>query len=111
MKIQHMAFSIILMTSAPAAMAFKGDAAAGEAKSVTCAACHGKDGNSVIAINPSLAGQNYSYLVQALRDYRSGARNNPIMKVQAAPLKDEDIENLAKYFSTQPGKLKSLSAR
>jgi len=111
MKIQNLVFSIVLMTTAPAAMAFKGDVEAGEAKSVTCAACHSKDGNSVIPVNPSLAGQNYSYLAQALKDYRSGARSNPIMKGQAALLKDEDIENLAKYFSTQSGKLVSLPAR
>ena len=102
---------LAMVSTAPSVMAYPGDASAGESKSAVCAACHGKDGNSTIPINPSLAGQNYSYLVQVLKDYRSGARNNPIMKGQAAALTDEDIANLAKYFSTQPGKLVPMSAK
>ena len=104
-KILPILVSTSLIILSPVASAYPGDAKAGEAKSAVCAACHGKDGNSVIPINPSLAGQNYSYLVQVLKDYRSGARKNAIMNGQAAALKDEDIKDLAKYFSTQPGKL------
>jgi cytochrome c553 len=105
--------SMALVSLAPSTLAMPkpGDADAGQAKSTVCAACHGKDGNSAIPINPSLAGQNYSYLVQALKDYRSGARSNPIMKGQAAVLKDEDIADLAKYFSSQSGKLVPMTAK
>ena len=111
MKLQGLFIAAVLMVSTPAAMAYKGDAAAGKEKSAVCAACHGADGNSAIPVNPSLAGQNYSYLVQVLKDYRSGARKNPIMNGQAAGLSDEDIQNLAKYYSTQSGKLVALPAR
>ena len=111
MKYQHILVSLALLGAAPGVMAYKGDASAGEAKAKVCAACHGADGNSAIPVNPSLAGQNYTYLVQALKDYRSGARNNPIMKGQAAGLSDEDIVNLAKYYYTQTGKLVPMTAK
>lgn len=109
MKLQIIVLAAAIMTSLPA-FAYKGDAAAGQAKSAACAACHGADGNSAIPVNPSIAGQNYTYLVQVLKDYRSGDRKNPIMNGQAVGLTDEDIENLSKYFSRQKGKLVDLPA-
>lgn len=102
---------VAMLVVAPQAQAYKGDAAVGASRSTVCSACHGKDGNSIIPLNPSLAGQNYTYLVQTLKDYRSGARKNPIMNAQAAGLSDDDIANLAKYFSTQRGKLTALPHR
>jgi cytochrome c553 len=81
-----------------------GDAAAGKAKSVVCAGCHGADGNSTVPMYPRLAGQHEQYLVTALKEFKSGVRNNPIMKPMAAPLSDQDVENLAAYFSSQPCK-------
>lgn len=80
-----------------------GDAAAGEQKAAACIACHGAGGNSTITINPILAGQHRSYLVQALNGYKNGSRSNPIMKGMAAGLSDQDIEDLAVYFSSQDG--------
>ena len=86
-----------------AAMA-KGDAAAGKTKSATCAGCHGADGNSVAGAGfPILAGQYPDYLVQALKDYKSGQRKNPIMSGFAAGLTDDDINDLSAYFSSQKG--------
>ena len=67
-----------------------------------CQACHAIDGNSPIAENPKLAGQTPDYLAKALRDYKSGARKNPVMGAMAANLKPADIENLAAYFGSQP---------
>ncbi len=81
-----------------------GDAAAGKAKSALCAACHGPAGIAVADMYPNLAGQNQTYLISALNQYRSGARTNPIMKPMAASLSDADVENLAAYFSSLPGK-------
>jgi cytochrome c553 len=83
--------------------AFAADLAAAK-KIVTdvCQACHAIDGNSQIAENPKLAGQNPDYLAKALRDYKSGARKNPVMGAMAANLKPEDIQNLAAYFASQP---------
>jgi len=80
-----------------------GDLAAGQQKSAVCAACHGPDGNSPIAMNPRIAGQYADYLVQVLTEYRSGARPNAVMAGMAAALTDEDIDDLAAWFSSQPG--------
>lgn len=84
-----------------------GDAAAGKEKSSVCAACHGADGNSTIPMNPILAGQYADYLVRALKDYKSGDRQNAIMNGIAAGLSEEDMADLAAYFSSQSG-LKNL---
>lgn len=75
-------------------------------KAATCVACHGEGGAKPIAPTyPVLAGQYASYLVQALKEYRSGARKNPVMMPQASALTDADIEALAQYFERQPGPL------
>ena len=82
------------------------DMSAGAAKAKEiCSACHGADGNSTDVNNPRLAGQHADYLAKALRDYKSGDRNNAIMKGFAAALTKKDIENLAAYFAAQPSAL------
>ncbi|MFZ9406964.1 MAG: c-type cytochrome [Burkholderiaceae bacterium] len=85
------------------------DRAAGEAKAqAQCAACHGKDGNTPIDPSyPKLAGQYADYLAHALSDYKSGARKNAIMAAQAQALSKADIENLAAYYASLPGSLKT----
>lgn len=88
---------------AASASAQAGDPAAGQRKSQTCVACHGPDGNSASAEFPKIAGQHADYLVKALKDYKSGARKNPIMAPMAAPLSVRDIEDLAAYYSSQKG--------
>ena len=82
------------------------DVAAGAAKAKeVCAACHGVDGNSSDVNNPRLAGQYRDYIAKALRDYKSGERNNAIMKGFAATLSKKDIENVSAYFSSQKSAL------
>ncbi|MHB1215619.1 MAG: c-type cytochrome [Thiobacillus sp.] len=81
----------------------KGNYEAGKAKSTTCAACHGADGISSVPSFPKLGGQNRDYLHQALTDYKSGKRSNPIMAGQVKDLSDEDMLDLAMYFSKQKG--------
>lgn len=96
------ATAILALTAAlPAAAA--GNAAAGKAKSTACASCHGADGNSPSPAFPKLAGQNDDYLVHALKAYRDKTRVNAIMNGQAANLSDQDIADLAAYFSSQTG--------
>ncbi len=85
--------------------AYGGDAANGESLAQTCAACHGVGGASTVDTNPKLAGQYESYLVQALKSYRSGDRQNAIMSGFAAALSDADIADLAAYFASQPSEL------
>ena len=68
-----------------------------------CGACHGPEGNKPSAPDqPVLAGQYPDYLVQALSDYKSGKRNNAIMKGFAAQLSKQDMEDLAAWFSSRP---------
>lgn len=67
-----------------------------------CQACHGIDGNAPIADNPKLGGQYADYLAKALRDYQSGLRKNPIMAGFVDKLSNQDIENLAAYYASQP---------
>ncbi|HUS24573.1 MAG TPA: cytochrome c [Candidatus Binatia bacterium] len=74
-------------------------------KAQVCAACHGEKGIATQAIYPNLAGQYRNYLEHALREYRSGARKNPIMAAQAASLSDRDMDELARFFSAQAGPL------
>lgn len=86
-----------------------GDAEAGRAKAAqVCAACHGADGAKPAAPDqPILAGQHPDYLAKALRDYKSGKRNNAIMKGFAAQLSSQDIEDLAAWFASQKSDLRS----
>lgn len=85
------------------ALAGAADLAAGQAKvKEVCQACHGLDGNSPTPDYPKLGGQYRDYIEKALRDYKSGARKNPIMAGFAATLSAKDIENVAAYFASQP---------
>ena len=92
--------SLVLSVGANAA----GDAAAGKSKSAVCMACHGPTGTSPNPLWPNLAGQKAPYLVKQLKDFKSGARKDPIMAPMAAPLSAQDMENLAAFFSTQKPK-------
>ena len=85
------------------ANAMAGDAAAGKAKSAVCAACHGAAGKAAVPNYPNLAGQNKAYLISSLKAYKNKERNGgmaAIMQGQAAALSDQDIENLAEYYSS-----------
>ena len=88
-----------------------GDAAEGETKAATCAACHGADGVSQIPTNPILAGQYPSYIEQALKDYRSGSRQSAIMAGFASQLSDQDILDLAAWYSSQKGPLQTTPTK
>ena len=83
-----------------------GDAASGKQKAQACAACHGADGNTPAGPDfPRLAGQHYDYLLKAMRDYKSGARKNPIMSGQVTALSAQDMADLAAYFAGLKGTL------
>jgi cytochrome c553 len=79
----------------------EGDAAAGQAKSALCGSCHGVDGNSPLAMNPKLAGQNARYMVKQLQDFKSGARAGAIMASMVLSLSDQDMEDIAAWYSSQ----------
>jgi len=89
-----------LSLTAPASAA---DTSAGASKAKeVCQACHGLDGNSPTGDFPKIGGQYPDYLSKALRDYKSGARKNPIMAGFAGTLSKADIDNLAEYYASQP---------
>lgn len=85
----------------PTLVLAQGDAAAGQTKSALCATCHGADGNSQLAINPKLAGQNASYLVKQLQDFKSGARTGATMAAMVLSLSDQDMEDIAAWYASQ----------
>lgn len=74
---------------------------AGKTKSMTCAACHGADGNSVTPEWPSLAGQHASYIVKQLKAFKSGERTDVQMTPFAMALSEQDMLDLAAYFESQ----------
>jgi len=79
----------------------EGDPEAGKIKSYTCTGCHGIPGyNNVYPTYhvPKIGGQNYEYLVSALKAYREGERDHPTMAAQTGSLTDQDIDDIASYF-------------
>ncbi len=90
---------LVVMASLPLT-ATAGDAAAGKSKSGLCAACHGAAGISANDIWPNLAGQKEGYLKKQIKAFRDGDRKDPMMSPMASPLSDDDIDNLAAYFSS-----------
>jgi len=73
----------------------------GQLASTVCAACHGADGNSAVPANPKLAAQNRDYIAKQLHDFKSGARQNPIMQGMAAGLNDQQMQDVGAFFQTQ----------
>jgi cytochrome c553 len=78
-----------------------GDAAAGQARSALCAACHGATGTSMNELWPNLAAQKEGYLIKQMKAFRDGVRSDPLMSPMSKALTDADIENLAAYYSSQ----------
>lgn len=96
----------LLATSAAQA----GDAERGREKSAICQACHGVDGNGIgMDMYPILAGQFADYLEHALRAYKTGERDDVVMRGFAAPLSEQDIKDLAAWYASQKGPLGDLS--
>lgn len=104
MNFRNIALAAIGLFIATSAMA-AGDAAKGATiVNQVCAACHGADGNSAIALYPKLAGQHPEYITKQLKNFKAGERNNPIMAGMVANLSPEDMENLGAYFGSQTPK-------
>jgi cytochrome c553 len=85
-----------------------GDAAAGKQKTVMCAGCHGIAGYktafpSVYSV-PKLGGQHAGYIVKALQGYKTGERSHPTMRAIAADLSDQDMADLAAFYSAENAK-------
>ncbi|MEZ5701797.1 MAG: c-type cytochrome [Burkholderiaceae bacterium] len=78
----------------------KGSAAYGQ----VCVACHAADGNSTTPENPMLAAQHPEYLIKQLMEFKSGKRENAIMKGFASALSDEDMNNISHWLADQKPK-------
>lgn len=82
-----------------------GDPAAGKSKATVCFACHGENGVGTTPIYPNLAGQQQQYLELAINAYKSKERsggNSAVMYPMVGTLSDEDIADLAAYYSSLP---------
>lgn len=93
---------IALLLLAPEPLLANGDPDAGKIKSYTCTGCHGIPGynNAYPTYSvPKIGGQNYEYLVSALKSYRDGERTHPTMELQASSLSEQDIKDISAYFA------------
>lgn len=97
--------------AATAAQTVKGDAAAGQAKTAVCGACHNPDGNSLAPNFPKLAGQGQRYLEKQLHDIKSGKRTVLEMTGMLAAFNDQDLADIAAYFSSQKGSVGAADSK
>lgn len=79
----------------------RGDPGVGATKVATCATCHGPDGNPVDLDIPTLAGRKQRVLVDAMKAYRDGLRNDPRKARILETLNDDDLKNIAAYYASQ----------
>lgn len=84
-----------------ASLPVSGNVSRGSEKAKLCAGCHGEDGISEDENFPKLAGQYESYLIKALKEYKSGTRKNAMMAGFAANLTDEEITDVSAYYASQ----------
>lgn len=104
-KIKHPLLStvglLVLLAGPFTALWATGDSAAGKEKSQVCQGCHGADGNSYGPEWPNLAQQHVSYISKQLHNFKSGARVNETMSSMVTGLSEQDIKDIASYFSAQ----------
>ncbi len=102
MKKNLLALSFALATTAASTILHaESDIKAGKEKSTACAGCHGENGNSMVSTFPKLAQQHSSYLIKQLQGFKGGTRNDPMMSSVAQGLKDEDMADIAAFYSAQ----------
>ena len=97
----NIALYYALQTPARARTPAAGDQASGKSAAAACAGCHGEQGVSTNAANPSLAGQDAQYIATALQAYKEGARGDETMKALASPMDEGTIKNLAAFYANQ----------
>lgn len=95
-------FVILLLLSTAACSSAAPPPAAKPARLGLCAACHGEDGRARIPGAPNLAGQKYDYLLNALHDYKNGARDVAVMRAATGSLSEGELRQLAKWYASLP---------
>jgi cytochrome c553 len=108
-SILAMAGLAFFATAASADSLVEGSVDNGEAKALTCTACHGPEGISVNPLWPSIAGQNAPYLLHQLQSFKDGSRVDPLMGAQAMLLSEEDMKDLAVYFESRPAAAQAVA--
>ena len=109
-KINACILTLAILLAAPAVAAAppaasKPDLVKGQATATqVCAACHTADGSRGSPANPILAGQHPEYLVKQLQEFKSGKRNNAIMKGFVTTLSDDDMRNVAAFYASKSAK-------
>jgi cytochrome c553 len=103
MKRKLLGLSIIALIGVFGQVQAAGDMAAGKTKADSCKGCHGANGEGVGKF-PALAGHKAEDTVQALNDFKSGKRVNPMMKTFAGKLSDDDMANVAAFYASLPKK-------
>jgi cytochrome c553 len=99
--LENVALYYALQKPARAKTPAPGDQAAGKEAAASCSGCHGEQGVSGSAANPSLAGQDAQYFASAMQAYKSGTRGDETMKGIAQGLDDRAMKNLAAFYAAQ----------
>ena len=95
---KHLLALALVCLAVPALAA--GDIKAGKKKALQCQTCHGMDGLSKLPEAPNLAGQTEIYLAKAFTDFKTGERKNDMMSFVAPTASEQDIADLAAYYSS-----------
>jgi cytochrome c553 len=92
---------LLLVFSLTTSKSMAADIAAGKAKAqAVCQTCHGMNGLATMPMVANISGQQEGYLIAQLKNYREGKRVHPQMSIIAKMLTDEEIENVAKWYSS-----------
>lgn len=100
MRLLHLLAGTLIILGITEARA-EGDAERGQPLTALCMACHGPDGNSIAAAFPNIAGQNAQYLLKQMQDIKSNARSAPLMTGMLNAFNDQQLEDIAVYYSKQ----------
>ena len=105
MQGRHFLAAVCVALAGPAAFALEGDPQAAKDKTSMCIGCHGIPGYRTtfpeVYPVPKLGGQHAGYIIRALQAYRDGERNHPTMRAIATSLSDQDMADLAAYYSSK----------
>lgn len=99
-----LAGAVSMAVAAEQPAAFKPDLAKGEATSAVCAACHSADGSRGSPANPIIQGQHPTYLTKQLIEFKTGRRDNPIMKGIASTLSEDDMKHVSAFYAAKQAK-------
>lgn len=110
-KVKKIAIVVLSCFLAVSSIYAEGDIIAGKAKSQTCMACHGSDGNSLNNEWPNLAGQHATYLYKQMQDFKKGeqgGRYNTVMTPLMLSLSDQDMQDIAAYYASLENKTSAI---